>query len=81
MNFRETDDTGREIHCPVCFQYRDGIGDFTFNVNERLPELKKSIARHLESNRHKQALKEQEHALLRAVCRSRVGLTIARVAL
>ncbi len=36
---------------------------------------------HLESSRHKQALEEQERAVLLAVRRSRVGLTIARTAL
>ena len=81
MAFRETDDTGREIHCSVCFQYRDETGDVTFSVNQRIPELKKSIARHLESNWRKQALEKQERAMLRDVRRSRVGTTIARVAL
>jgi len=81
MTFRETDDTGREMHCPVCFQYRDGTSDITFSVKQRLPELKLSMVRHLESNRHKQELKEQERALLWVVRRNRVGLTIARTAL
>jgi hypothetical protein len=36
MAFREMDDNGRKIHCPVCFQYRDGTGDVAFSVNLRL---------------------------------------------
>ncbi len=67
MDFRETDDNGLEIHCPVCFQYRDETSDVAFNVNQRLSELKKTIARHLESSRHKQTLKKQERALLLVV--------------
>ena len=39
MAFRETDDTGQEIHCPGCFQYRDGTVDVSFRLNQRLPEL------------------------------------------
>ena len=35
----------------------------------------------MESNQHKNALEEQERALLRVVRRNRVGLTIARIAL
>ncbi len=50
MAFRETDDNGREIHCPVCFQYRDGTSDVAFSVNQRLSELKK---------KHRQALGKQ----------------------
>ncbi len=79
--FRETDDNGREVHGPVCFQYRDGTGDVAFSVNQRLAELKNAIAWHSESNRHKQAFEELERALLLDVRRSRVGLTIARAAL
>ena len=81
MAFRKTGDNGREINCPVCFQYRDGTVDVAFSVNQRLSKHKKSIARHLESSRHKIALEEQERALLLVVRRSRVGLTIAIAAL
>ena len=81
MAYRDTDDTARDILCPVCCEYRDGAGDLIFSADQRLSDLKKAIGRHLECSRHKQALEEQERALLLAVRRSRVGLTIARTAL
>ncbi len=36
MAFRDTEDNGREIHCPVCFLYRDGTGDVALSVNRRV---------------------------------------------
>jgi len=81
MAYRATDDGGREVYCPVCLKYRAGDGHEVLNVPGRLSVARKSIARHLATQRHKQALAEEQREVTRGERRRKVGLNIARTAL
>jgi hypothetical protein len=81
MAYRATDNGGREVYCPVCLKYIVGDGHEVLNVPERLSVARKSIARHMATQRHKQALAEEQREVTRGERRRRVGLNIARTAL
>ena len=59
LAYRDTDDGGREVYCPVCLKYRAGDGHEVVRIFERLSVNMKQIARHLATQRHKQALAEE----------------------
>ncbi len=79
LAYRDTGGEGREVYCPVCLQYRASDGHEV--VTERLHSARKQIARHLATQRHKQAIEEEMQEATRTVRRHRVGLKIARTAL
>ena len=81
LAYRDTDEEGREVYCPVCLKYRAGDGHEVVRVPERLHAARKAIARHLGTQRHKQALEEEMREATRCVRRHRVGLNIARTTL
>ena len=81
LAYRDMDGAGREVYCPVCFQYPAVDSHEVIRVHERLHAARKLIARHLATQRNKQALDEEKREATREVRRHRVGLNIARTAL
>ncbi len=69
------------MYCPVCLKYRAGDGYEVVNVSGRLRVTRKSIERHMATQRHKPALDEEQREAKRETRRHRVGLNIARTTL
>ena len=65
----------------MCLKYGDGDGHEVVRIFERLYVTKKQIARHLATQRHKQALEEEQREATRNVRRQGIGLNIAKTAL
>ena len=81
LDYRDTDNDGREFYCPVCLKYRGGEGHEVIKVYAYLCASRKAIGRNLVTQRHKQALEEEEWEAVREVWRRRVGMSIARTTL
>ena len=78
LAYRETDETGREIYCPVCLTYCGSKGDVGIASYRKLNVTKACIERHLSTFRHKQALQMHVLEVESLARRTRVGLTIGK---
>ena len=81
LAYRETDESGREIYCPICLTYYGGKGDVGIASNMKLHVTKKCVARHLGTAMHMKALQMQAMEVDRQARRNRVGLTVGRTTL
>jgi hypothetical protein len=81
LAYRGMDDGEREVYCPVCLKFRAGVGLEVVTIYARLFATRESIARHLSTQRHEQALDEEKREAARNVRCHRVGLNIARTAI
>ncbi len=81
LAYRETDESGREIYCPICLTYCGGKGDVGIACNKKLHVTKKCVARHLDTTMHMKALQMQAMEVDRQARRNRVGLIVGRAAL
>jgi hypothetical protein len=74
---------GREVHCPICLQYRVGYNrvSVTVTVFHKLCYTKRAIGRHLNTHVHKATLDEKPGEEKRQARRVQIGLTIAKIAL
>jgi hypothetical protein len=59
LAYRETEESGREIYCPICLTYCGGKGDVGIASHRKLHVTKKCVARHLGTAMHKKALRMQ----------------------
>jgi len=76
--FLELDDDDREIYCPV---YEEAYDILTIAAGQRACVLRRAIAMHFLTYRHKVALENHQREVERVVRRHRIGLTIARTVL
>jgi hypothetical protein len=72
----------REITCPVCRDYGRGIAaEASFNNNQRVKFLRKTIQRHMEMDAHAKALTAMDKERTRNQRLCHVGLIIGRTSL
>ncbi len=77
LEYRDMDEGGHEVYCPVCLNYRGSDGPEVIKVYRKLGITRKSIGRHMVTKRHIRPLDEDQKEATRNERRRQVGIAIA----